>query len=288
MADNDGWRRDGAEGQGSSGYGRQDEPTDPPTQKFPPVGGAAGGYEATQQFGSQRRWQYPAGGQEQRPQWEVPAGDGSGGYGSEYPEPSSGGNSNKPMVIALIVLVVVLILALAGVVSYLVFNSSTSSDEENQAAVGSSATSVVRRTAEASSPVETSSASAPTTTQTTTPATTTASSTAPTTSAQSTTQQPSTTTPARVGDVPSYATEVISGYPAGSYQNTYKSGPTSNAFALEVRDSYVSQYAATGAKNQELQVTSPTTGQTYIMRCENKSDAYVQCSGGDNANVYLY
>lgn len=76
--------------------------------------------------------------------------------------------------------------------------------------------------------------------------------------------------------------------PAGNLNNVYKSGPTSDQFALDVRDAYVRAYLGGDPQdyNHVVQVYSNATGLTYSMSCVDKG-SYVHCTGGNDANVYI-
>lgn len=76
------------------------------------------------------------------------------------------------------------------------------------------------------------------------------------------------------------------GLAAGDFNNVYKSGPTSDAFALAVRDDFVEQFLATGDTSAVLNTYSSVTGTTYQMDCRDNGD-YVHCTGGNDANVYI-
>lgn len=91
-------------------------------------------------------------------------------------------------------------------------------------------------------------------------------------------------------DLPSAAAPVNpaarNGEPAGNFNNVYLSGPTSEEFALIVRDEFVDQYLDTKRTTAVVQAYSPTTEQSYSMDCQDKG-SYVHCTGGNNANVYI-
>lgn len=74
---------------------------------------------------------------------------------------------------------------------------------------------------------------------------------------------------------------------AGNLNNVYSgSVVTSAEFARAVRDAFVTHYLETDELSGEIQATSPVTGETYTLSCEDNG-AYVTCSGGNNAIVYI-
>lgn len=76
--------------------------------------------------------------------------------------------------------------------------------------------------------------------------------------------------------------------PAGNLNSVWKSGPTSDEFALDVRDAYVDAYLD-GEPDQfdhDVEVRSRVTGQSYPMTCRDNGK-YVHCTGGNDANVYI-
>lgn len=76
------------------------------------------------------------------------------------------------------------------------------------------------------------------------------------------------------------------GEPAGNFNNVYLSGPTSEEFALIVRDKFVDQYLDTKETSAVVEAHSPVTGQSYSMDCQDRG-GYVHCTGGNDANVYI-
>lgn len=76
------------------------------------------------------------------------------------------------------------------------------------------------------------------------------------------------------------------GEPAGNFNNVYRSGPTSEAFARAVRDGYVRAYLGNRELTQVIDVYSPVTGVTYSMTCRDQG-SYVHCTGGNDAHVYI-
>lgn len=78
-----------------------------------------------------------------------------------------------------------------------------------------------------------------------------------------------------------------SGQPAGDFNNVYKSGPTSDEFAVSVRDAWVHDYlVGDRVIDRDVTVASSVTGQSYTMTCADKG-SYVHCTGGNDANVYI-
>lgn len=73
---------------------------------------------------------------------------------------------------------------------------------------------------------------------------------------------------------------------AGDLNAVWKSGPTSDDFALAVRDAFVEAYLGDRSFDQEVDVYSSVTGQSYTMRCSDNGE-YVHCRGGNDANVYI-
>lgn len=78
----------------------------------------------------------------------------------------------------------------------------------------------------------------------------------------------------------------ISNAPAGKFQKIFKSGPTSDSFALQVGADFLSNYYATGSTSTSMSVYSSVTGYSYYMTCIDRG-SYVHCTGGNNANVYI-
>ncbi|WP_448854635.1 hypothetical protein [Corynebacterium frankenforstense] len=74
--------------------------------------------------------------------------------------------------------------------------------------------------------------------------------------------------------------------PSGDFNNVYASGPTSEPFALTVRDAFVDAYLDNGRTDQTIDVHSSVTGRSYTMNCKDNG-SYVHCTGGNNANVYI-
>lgn len=85
--------------------------------------------------------------------------------------------------------------------------------------------------------------------------------------------------------------------PAGAYQcSSLGGGPFSRAgagssatscpFASSVRDSYLASGAGGGAAT--ISAYSPVTGTSYTMYCAPAGSNVVQCTGGNNAVVYVY
>lgn len=74
--------------------------------------------------------------------------------------------------------------------------------------------------------------------------------------------------------------------PSGDFNNVYASGPTSEPFALAVRDAFVDAYLDNGRTDQTIDVHSSVTGRSYTMTCEDNG-SYVHCTGGNDANVYI-
>ena len=89
---------------------------------------------------------------------------------------------------------------------------------------------------------------------------------------------------------PTYVTPVnaaaINNQPAGKFQKIFKSGPTSDSFALQVGADFLSNYHATGSTSTSMMVYSSFTGYSYYMTCTDRG-SYVHCTGGNNANVYI-
>lgn len=78
----------------------------------------------------------------------------------------------------------------------------------------------------------------------------------------------------------------ISNAPAGNFQKIFKSGPTSDSFALQVGADFLSNYYSTGSTSTSMSVYSTVTGYSYYMTCIDRG-SYVHCTGGNNANVYI-
>lgn len=233
------------------GRGWPEDPTDPTTQMMPPAGGGYGSYqESTWQEYPQQ--QFP---QQQYSQQAWPRQGGQQGPGGGYPQ--QGGEEKKGfptrLLIAVVTLIVILLLALAGTVGYMMLRSNSTQESPGASTQAEPEVATVTATEQA-----------------------------PTTAAQAPAQDNR-----RVLGPPSWASAVDTGYTAGSYKNTYKSGPTSDSFARAVRSTFVQNYTRTGATNATLEVHSSVTGRNYTMHCSDES-SYVHCSGGDNANVYLY
>lgn len=74
---------------------------------------------------------------------------------------------------------------------------------------------------------------------------------------------------------------------AGNLNNVYSgSVVTSAEFARAVRDAFVLHYLDTNELSGQIQATSPVTGDTYSLSCEDNGQ-FVTCSGGNNAVVYI-
>lgn len=90
---------------------------------------------------------------------------------------------------------------------------------------------------------------------------------------------------------------VVPSTPSGAYQcSSLGGGPfaragagssaTSCPFASSVRDSYLASGAGGGAAT--ISAYSPVTGTSYTMNCAPAGTNVVQCTGGNNAVVYIY
>ncbi|AGE36878.1 hypothetical protein I6H52_05135 [Corynebacterium urealyticum] len=92
--------------------------------------------------------------------------------------------------------------------------------------------------------------------------------------------------------LPGYATPVNSSArgsnPGGDLNSVWKSGPTSDSFALAVRDAYVDAYLDGDEDefNHVVEAYSDVTGTSYTMSCRDNGE-YVHCTGGNDANVYI-
>ena len=93
-------------------------------------------------------------------------------------------------------------------------------------------------------------------------------------------------------NLPGYATPVNSSArgsnPGGDLNSVWKSGPTSDSFALAVRDAYVDAYLNGDEDdfNHVVEAYSDVTGTSYTMTCRDNGQ-YVHCTGGNDANVYI-
>lgn len=76
------------------------------------------------------------------------------------------------------------------------------------------------------------------------------------------------------------------GAPTGNFNSVWLSGPTTEGFAVVVRDAYVTAYMADRKTDQSVVAVSPTTRQSYTMTCRD-TGSYIHCTGGNNANVYI-
>lgn len=76
--------------------------------------------------------------------------------------------------------------------------------------------------------------------------------------------------------------------PGGDLNSVWKSGPTSDSFALAVRDAYVDAYLDGDEDefNHVVEAYSDVTGTSYTMTCRDNGQ-YVHCTGGNDANVYI-
>lgn len=92
--------------------------------------------------------------------------------------------------------------------------------------------------------------------------------------------------------LPEYATPVNDSArgsnPGGDLNSVWKSGPTSDSFALAVRDAYVDAYLDGDEDefNHVVEAYSDVTGTSYTMSCRDNGE-YVHCTGGNDANVYI-
>lgn len=92
--------------------------------------------------------------------------------------------------------------------------------------------------------------------------------------------------------LPGYATPVNDSArgsnPGGDLNSVWKSGPTSDSFALAVRDAYVDAYLDGDEDefNHVVEAYSDVTGTSYTMSCRDNGE-YVHCTGGNDANVYI-
>lgn len=93
-----------------------------------------------------------------------------------------------------------------------------------------------------------------------------------------------------IPNLPSGVQAVSSGAKAGrqsgNFDNVWKSGPTSDAFAMAVAKDFSDQYRTSRNTSPTLNVYSPVTGETYQMNCSDNGQ-YVHCTGGNDANVYI-
>lgn len=79
----------------------------------------------------------------------------------------------------------------------------------------------------------------------------------------------------------------MNGDPAGNFNNVYTgSQVTSQKFAQAVREAYAKHYLKTKKFDAELEVYSEVTGKNYDMSCKDNG-AFVTCTGGNNAVVYI-
>lgn len=78
----------------------------------------------------------------------------------------------------------------------------------------------------------------------------------------------------------------LNGEPTGDFNSVWKSGPTTDAFAIAVRDSYVDAYLDNRKTDQVISAYSSTTYLEYTMTCVDKG-SYIHCTGGNDANVYI-
>lgn len=83
---------------------------------------------------------------------------------------------------------------------------------------------------------------------------------------------------------PEGVTVIVSDQQPGEFRNLGVSGPTSAEFAQQVQRDYL---ASSDEGTVTLQSFSPVTGRTITMTCSPQGD-YVLCTGGANANVYLW
>lgn len=88
------------------------------------------------------------------------------------------------------------------------------------------------------------------------------------------------------GGVLAVNSAAMSGEPTGNFNSVWKSGPTSDGFALSVRDAFVDAYLSNHRTSQTVTAYSSTTYQSYSMTCTD-AGSYVHCAGGNNANVYI-
>lgn len=61
---------------------------------------------------------------------------------------------------------------------------------------------------------------------------------------------------------------------------------TTCSFATNVRNAFVEYYQSTQKLSGTVKATSPATGKTYTMTCNDNGD-YVTCTGGTNATVHI-
>ncbi|MCZ9310229.1 hypothetical protein ACUY3K_11185 [Corynebacterium uberis] len=106
------------------------------------------------------------------------------------------------------------------------------------------------------------------------------------TSQQTTPQQEARPRAQLPGDAEPVNDAARSQQPTGDFNNVYKSGPTSDDFALAVRDEWVRAYLQDRQLERDVVVFSPVTSLYYSMHCADRG-GYVHCTGGDNANVYI-
>lgn len=94
------------------------------------------------------------------------------------------------------------------------------------------------------------------------------------------------TDPGLPGGVLAVNAAARNGEPVGNFNAVWKSGPTSDDFAVAVRDAFVDAYLDNRETSQTVNAYSPATYQSYAMTCTD-TGSYVHCTGGNNANVYI-
>ncbi|MFC6317247.1 flagellar basal body-associated FliL family protein [Corynebacterium gerontici] len=233
----------------AGGWGEQQTPE---TSMFPPQGEASASQPTNASSQQQMpQQQFPTNNQAQYASASTQAAPAQ--YAPAYQEPRK---SNAPWIALVIVLVLALIAG--GVVLYMRSQNATDSTAAEQDPV-TVVTTVGPDGAEQESNKEQS-------------------------TKQSTKQRPARPM------LPSNAVAVSSGAKAGrqsgNLDNVWKSGPTSDSFALAVAKDFSDQYRTNGNTSPTLNVYSPVTGQTYQMSCSDNGQ-YVHCTGGNNANVYI-
>ncbi|MEJ4100738.1 hypothetical protein V5S96_10280 [Corynebacterium mastitidis] len=209
-------------------------------------------------------------------------------------------SSNASMVVAIAAMLVILVVV--GAVAWIFLFSSRGEGEGETPVVADTSTSAtttvstVRTTARSVPSRPTAPSSAPPTsdrpTSTSSPS---SSSTSPTSARTSTSAPVPTSEPTSAArptdpDLPEAASPVNSaarsGRSAGSFQQVWSSGATSDDFAQVVRQEWWKAYQETGQTDQTVRAYSPATQRSYEMTCRDTGE-YIHCTGGNNANVYI-
>ena len=172
------------------------------------------------------------------------------------------------------------LLAIVVVASIWLYSSLNSASSQNDGVVAESATATSPTVAESASNSEEAS-------EKVTETTASESRTSPSETTSSEEPQSRPTQPSLPANASAANPAAAANTDAGNLNNVYTgSAATSPEFAQAVRDAFVNHYLETNELSGQITATSPVTGTSYAMSCEDNGE-FVTCKGGNNAIVYI-